>query len=416
MRKLNVLLGAAILAAGIGFGGMTYAAPETTPAAAPAVSVDAVTGKIQGKVLGSHVIELPVITEIDYAKGLAADDRMFGQYGCSAIAKTLDTGDTIVGRSMDLFYSNRPAYVIRTAVPGCYKTVGLAYNPLGGPTFEEVEASGISQEDVTSLLFFTTDNMNEKGLYIESNMRPGETEAETGIKPSSGTNPGAKYRMSFAALPRYLIEHAATVDEAVALAETIDVHGIKTKDLDWCGAIYMADKSGHRGLLELVDNKLVWTDGAPGQANFYIHDAYKDKALYGSGYGRFDLLTKEIGNVKTEKDMMDLIYKVRYTQIMNPATCAFDPVTEFTGLEHPELAELGKLTAKAAMDPANHDKVIALVTAHFDGIRDMSMEDLRNDGKNWHSVFQVVANCNKENLHVMFFEDPKLVFDFAVEK
>ena len=416
MKKMKLLLSAVMLAAGIGFGGTLVQAAETASAQAPAAVVQAATEKVKGKVWGSHVIELPVITEIDYEKGLADDNRLFGQYGCSAIAKTLDNGDTIVGRSMDLFYSNRPAYVIRTAVPGCYKTVGLAYNAFGGPTFQEAETEGISQEDITSLIFFTTDNMNEKGLYIESNMRPGETEAETGIKPSSGTNPGAKYRMSFAALPRYLIEHAATVDEAVALALTIDVHGMKTKDFDWCGAIYMADQSGRRGLLELVDNKLVWTDGAPGQANFYLNDAYKDKALYGSGYGRFDLLTKEIGNVKTEKDMMDLIYKVRYTQIMNPETCAFDPVTEFTGLEHPELAELGKLTAKAAMDPANHDKVIALVAAHFDGIRDMSLEELRNDGKNWHSIFQVVANCNKENIHVMFFEDPKLVFDFAVEK
>ena len=60
MRKLNVLLGAAILAAGIGFCGMTYAAPETV--SAPAVASEVMTGKIQGKVLGSHVIELPVIT------------------------------------------------------------------------------------------------------------------------------------------------------------------------------------------------------------------------------------------------------------------------------------------------------------------------------------------------------------------
>ena len=416
MKKWQALLSAAVLAAGIGFGGdMGYAA-ET--AAAPAVATEAQSEMVKGKVWGSHVIELPVITEINYAEGLAADDKLLGQYvGCSLISKVLDNGDMIVGRSLDFYFSNRPAYILRTAVPGYYKTVGLAYNALAGPTFEEVEKNGISQKDISGMIFFTTDIMNEKGLYVEADMRPEEPEEETGIKPSSGTNPGAEYRMSFVALIRFLGERAANVDEAVALAKTVDVHGMKTEHSEWGGALFLADPSGHHGLLELVDNKLIWTDGAVGQTNFYYSEGYRDKAKYGNGYGRFDVLVKGIDAVKTEQDMMDLIYKVRYTQLIHPETCAFDPLTEFTGIASPAFEKFGgKLTAKAAMDPANHEELMQIAIASFADKCDWTLQQLRDDGTLWQSQFQVVANCNRRNLHVMCFEDPKLIFDFTVEK
>ena len=416
MKKWQALLSAAVLAAGIGFGGdMGYAA-ET--AAAPAVATVAQSEMVKGKVWGSHVIELPVITEINYAEGLAADDKLLGQYvGCSLISKVLDNGDMIVGRSLDFYFSNRPAYILRTAVPGYYKTVGLAYNALAGPTFEEVEKNGISQKDISGMIFFTTDIMNEKGLYVEADMRPEEPEEETGIKPSSGTNPGAEYRMSFVALIRFLGERAANVDEAVALAKTVDVHGMKTEHSEWGGALFLADPSGHHGLLELVDNKLIWTDGAVGQTNFYYSEGYRDKAKYGNGYGRFDVLVKGIDAVKTEQDMMDLIYKVRYTQLIHPETCAFDPLTEFTGIASPAFEKFGgKLTAKAAMDPANHEELMQIAIASFADKRDWTLQQLRDDGTLWQSQFQVVANCNRRKLHVMCFEDPELIFDFTVEK
>lgn len=417
MKKWQVLLSAAVLAAGIGFGGIAQAAEIAEPAAASTVGAE-VSNSVKGKIWGSHVVELPVITEIDYAEGLAADDALLGRYvGCSLIGKVLDNADMIVGRSMDFYFSNRPAYILRTAVPGYYKTVGLAYNALAGPTFEEVEKNGISEKDISGMIFFTTDIMNEKGLYVEANMRPEEPEEETGIKPSSGTNPGAEYRMSFIALIRFLGERAANVDEAVALAKTVDVHGMKTEHSEWGGALFLADPSGHHGLLELVDNKLVWTDGAVGHTNFYYSDGYRDKAKYGNGYGRFDVLVKGLDAVKTERDMMDLIYKVRYTQLIRPETCAFNPLTEFTGIESPAFEKFGgKLTAKVAMDPANYDELMKTAMAAFADKRDWTLQQLRDDGTLWQSQFQVVANCNKKNLHVMCFEDPNLVFDFTVEK
>lgn len=106
------------------------------------------------------------------------------------------------------------------------------------------------------MLFFTNDVMNEKGLYIEADMREGQPES-TGIAHSTGTNPDAEVSMSFPALVRYLGERCATVDEAVELAKSLNVYGMITDHLNWCGGYLIADASGHYGVLELVNNKLI---------------------------------------------------------------------------------------------------------------------------------------------------------------
>lgn len=368
---------------------------------------------LMGEVLGDYVVELPVITEIDYETGLAKNKEMFGKFGCSAIGKVLDNGDMIVGRSMDLYYSNNPAYVIRTNVEGFYKTIGLAYNTFGGDSFDDVKANGVTQDELLTLLFFSVDVMNEKGLYIEANMRDKQPE-ETGIVVSTGTNPDAEVSLSFPALVRYLGERCATVDEAVELANSLNVYGMNNGKLNWGGAYFMADESGHYGLLELVDNKLVWTDGQNCQANFYINEEYKDRAIIGSGIGRYELLESEIESVKNEDDMTALMKKVRYSQILDPYNCLFDPRSEFSGVGEQYAALGGMLTLDMCTDEQYKEMIFEVMEASGSQERAKSVQQLRDEGTQWLSVWQATANCNKKSLRVVFFEDDALTFDFTV--
>ena len=368
---------------------------------------------LMGEVLGDYVVELPVITEIDYETGLAKNKEMFGKFGCSAIGKVLDNGDMIVGRSMDLYYSNNPAYVIRTNVEGFYKTIGLAYNTFGGDNFDDVKANGVTQDELLTLLFFSVDVMNEKGLYIEANMRDKQPE-ETGIVVSTGTNPDAEVSLSFPALVRYLGERCATVDEAVELANSLNVYGMNNGKLNWGGAYFMADESGHYGLLELVDNKLVWTDGQNCQANFYINEEYKDRAIIGSGIGRYELLESEIESVKNEDDMTALMKKVRYSQILDPYNCLFDPRSEFSGVGEQYAALGGMLTLDMCTDEQYKEMIFEVMEASGSQERAKSVQQLRDEGTQWLSVWQATANCNKKSLRVVFFEDDALTFDFTV--
>ncbi len=417
MKKMNVLLSAAILAAGIGFGTVAYAEEPAQVLAAAGVSAVSQNAAetIKGKVVGKQVIELPTFTEVDYKKGLALDESLFDHYGCSAVVKKLANGDTIVGRSMDLYYSHRPAYIVRTAVPGYLKTVGLAYNPFVGKTFDVVEKEGLTAEDTLPVLFFTTDIMNEKGLYIEGNMRPGQPK-EAGFADSSGTNPGAEWRMSLVGLIRFLGERAGSVEEAVALANTVDVYGIKNDKLNWTGALYMADASGHHGVLELVDNKLSWCDGEPAQTNFFLTPEYHKKAVYGSGVGRYARLMEGIDAVKTEDDMMNLINKVSYSQLIMKDEWTFDPRSDYTtDVEDPALAQFGgKLTLKDAIDEKNREVLYEMIRELGRAERVKSIDQLKDEGTQWLSVFQLVANCNRKNMHVMFFEDPETIQDVTL--
>ena len=367
---------------------------------------------LQVAVLGDAVVALPTITSIDYEKGLKKNKKMFGKFGCSGIGKVLDNGDMVVGRSFDLYYSNNPAYLIRTEVKDCYKTIGLSYNTFDGKTFKEIKEKGVSQDELLTLLFFTVDVMNEKGLYIEANMRDEQPES-TGIKASTGTNPGAELSMSFPALVRYLGEKCADVDEAVEMAKTINVYGMITDEFAWGGGYFMADASGHYGVLELVDNKLIWSDSYNSQCNFYVNDEYKDKATMGSGLGRYDLLNFEIDSVESEEDMAALMKKVRYSQILDPRTCKFDATSEVCGYGDAYKEFGGALTLEMCRSGKYKDEIIAMMDAPKAKERQKTLQQLKDEGKEWESVWQTVANCNNKTLRVTFFEDDKLTFNFS---
>ncbi len=366
-----------------------------------------------GEVIGDHIIELPVITEIDYEAGLAKSKALFGNFGCSAIAKTLADGDTIVGRSFDLYYCDNPAYVIRTDVDGYYKTVGLAYNNFDGHTFDDVKENGVTQDELNTLLFFTEDIMNEKGLFIEADMREGQPEY-TGIVASTGTNPDADVSISFPALVRYLGERCANVDEAVELASNVNVYGMMNDHLNWCGGYLMADASGHFGVLELVDNKLIWIDGQNCQTNFYINDEYKDKATIGPGIGRYELLESKIDEVENEDDMCELIKLVRYTQIRDPYNCPFDPSTELCGYGDNFTQFGGELTVEMCESGEYKDELYQYLDELGKVENVKPLQQLREESTQWLSVWQTIANCNKQTLKVIFYEDDSLTYDFPL--
>ncbi len=373
------------------------------------------SGNVKGKILGDYVVELPVYTKLDYDKALKSDDENYGKFGCTGVVKTLENGDTVIGRSYDLGYSFKPAYIVRTAVPGFHKTVGYIYNTFAGPTFEEVKKNGIPADVAATLPFFTGELMNDAGFYAEANMRPCEPES-TGIKESSGTNPGAEYRMTFAALIRFMGERAGSVDEALKIANSVDVHNFKTEHTSWGGGIILADSTGHYGVLELVDNKLVWSDMANAHANFYINDEYRERSAYRMGLGRYEVVKSGIDSVKTEEDMRKLITEVRYNQMsFDSATCKFNPLGEVQGEYRPEWEKWGGiLSYKDAYNPANKDYIMSVLAKDNEAAKNATDAQLREVGL-WQSAWQSVANCNKKTLKVTFFEDDNLTFDLTVE-
>lgn len=354
------------------------------------------------KTLMDHVIDAGIYTALDYEyakKSISkAYDNMGG--GCTAVAKYTEDGRMLVGRNMDLNISHNPAYIVRTKVPGCYETVGLSYTfKESAPTYEYVLENGIPEEFKKTIPFLSCDIMNEKGLYVEINMRSGELTPEGEPKYScTGTNPESKERVHAILLTRYIGEHCKDVEEAVAYAKSLDIYTAVGGFDAWNFCFMIADAGGRYGLLEIAQNKVVWNEGQPVQANFYVTPEFAENELMKAGTDRYRIVMEGRDGVQNRGDMFELINSVSYHQIYSYDNCGFDYRSEFIGVEpHWTYDYVTAEENRAEIDAYAKDLAETL------GTLPRSMKQDRNTM--WESVFTVVADCSERSLAVRFFED-----------
>lgn len=348
-----------------------------------------------------HVLELPLVTEVDYgfADTVAYDLLDLWGGGCTAVATVTDAGETLVGRNMDLNISHKPAFIIRTKVEGCYETLGLAYlfNDFM-PDYETVLESGLDSEQYKLLPFLCTDVMNTEGLYIETNMRNGEAwPTGEGKFICSGTNPDSEKRVFVAALPRFIGERCATVEEALAYVETLNIY-TQTEPTAWNFCCMMADATGRYGLLEVACNRVVWHEGQRAQANFYIAEEFAAIEELGAGYGRYEAVTSGVDAVQNEDDMLALMKKATYFQMYTPEICNFNYLTEYVGTKP-------WWTDSFVLDDANREVIEKEHTRICGDVAAMTREQRADRNVYWESTFTEVANCNARTLFVRFFEN-----------
>lgn len=355
-----------------------------------------------------YVFDAGTYTKLDYeyAKNYFAKEN--DNYGgkCSAIAKTLENKQTIVGRNMDLNISNRCAYVVRTKVKDCYETLGLTYTFRDvSPQYEVVKENGIDGDFAKVLPFMADDVLNSEGLYIEINMRNGEFWPTGEPKFScSGTNPESNERVYLFEIPRYVGEHCATVDEAIEYVKTLNVY---SKDGYWNYCFLMADATGHYGLLEFAMNEVIWHDYQPCQTNFYIDENLQEIEELKCGVGRYEYLMSHINDVKDENDMFNLMDDVTYYQVYDPANSKYDVLSEDVGV-------LPYCSYSFLLE--NREKVLDLMQTYGDQVRAMSRQQQQADNTYWESSFTEVINCNNKTLHVRFFEDNNKVLTLSFDK
>ena len=394
--------------------GCTAFASEAAPVVEKTAAVTTVAADhAPAKQVFDYVYDLGVYTSLNEELGKAAVGNRFGNDSgkCTAVAKTLPNGDTVVGRNLDFYITHNPAYIIRTkGIDGLYDTIGLSYAHVGYPNNEYVKANGLPKQLREQLPFASTDVLNEKGLYAEVNMRYDEPGKDG--KPlfaSSGTNPKSKERISVTMLPRYLVSRCATVDEAVALAKKIDIYSIKAPGMNWSLCMLMADATGNYGLLEIAQNKVSFLKKQPAQTNFYITKPWYKQQHYKSGVGRYETVMNGVKDVKNDEDMFKLIKKVSYFQANFPDTCQYDARTEF-------VVDNSKWTTDYVLDPKNQEEVKAMMQEGAAKLSKMTREEIMDNGTYWESVFTNLVNCNKKTITVRFFEDENRVMTLGFDK
>ena len=245
-----------------------------------------------------HELLLPD-APFDPLKGISAG-------GCSAFAALSPEGHALMGRNYDWTRNANLLLVLHTAPEGGYASVGMC--DLG--FFGFTKAAGIPRQNRPLLLYapyVTVDGMNEKGfactvLVLE----------EEGMKQERGNT---VLPSGFAV--RYMLDHAATVEEAIALLGGMDMRSVfymdGSADHRHGGSFHwlVTDASGDRAVIEYVDGEMKVNRQplkvsyhpadntftlAPAQedkeylavTNFYVSDGIENTR--GMGYWRYETL------------------------------------------------------------------------------------------------------------------------------
>ena len=274
------------------------------------VFVSAVGGLMIGSLLTKHDIQK--IADYMYSiqcgnYNYAIAEKMMGlgavRPGCSAVRN-----GSIAGRNFDWYLSEDAEFVVTT--PGDderYATMGVA-------ALTGIDCANVERGEYNLLYeflpFYLVDGVNEKGLFVSVNVVPS---GDAGI--TTGTNPG-KEDLANVLIARYLLDYAASVDEAVELLSSRNVYAYADED----GAFelhFMVCDREKTAVIEFIDNKLVVTKDCSILTNFYVGlDEYTDHAM---GIERYQLLKDNYEGSDTVDGMLALLKKVEYSQYYDTA-------------------------------------------------------------------------------------------------
>ena len=175
-------------------------------------------------------------------------------YGCSAFTVRDQEDRFMTGRNFD-FYETVPL-ILHSRPRNGYESISTFDLRLLGFGDDWRPDTFSHKYMALATLFFSLDGINEKGLVI-ADLMDGEDEA---THPDRG-----KPDLTTTAALRYVLNRAATVDEALALLESIDMHS----DIGSAHHYAISDASGRSVVVEYIDGKMVATD-TPIVTNHYL--------------------------------------------------------------------------------------------------------------------------------------------------
>lgn len=166
-------------------------------------------------------------------------------YGCSALCVEDTAGGRLMGRNYDWEKCN--AMIVRTKPENGYESVSTCCLDFLG--FEEDwKPEGFANQYMAiASIYVPLDGMNEKGLCIADLMAgDDETTHQNTEKPDLTTT----------AAVRLILDHAATVDEALELLKQYDMNSAISKAHHYI----IADASGKSVAVEYIDNEMIVTE------------------------------------------------------------------------------------------------------------------------------------------------------------
>lgn len=226
-------------------------------------------------------------------------------FGCSTIFTRSNQG-YLFGRNFD--WQNCEAMILESHPDNGYasiSTVNVDFITQGIRDTTASQAMQLNQIKTIASLYAPLDGMNEKGLAISINMiADNETIQQNTDLPDITTTTAI----------RLILDHAATVDEAISLLQQYDLHASFNMMIHFA----IADASGRSVVVEYINNQMTVTDSQV-VTNFYLSEGDK----YGIGsrqsHQRYTLLenliqTKSIMTLEDMKNALDSVSKHNFNE------------------------------------------------------------------------------------------------------
>ncbi len=282
--------------------------------------------------LGNYVIELPDYNDPNlFEEALAlgnaiADNNVLPVFGCTAMAKRNSKGEVIAGRNMDLDISQSPAYVFKNNA-GKYKTFCVSYSPGFYRPYREVQEMDDIDPNMKKMIPLTAcDCINEKGLYMEVNLREKNDRfvcyglhSAHGETTRADGKPWKELRACTTNLVPLVVTHCATVREAVEfIKNSYDWYtitpppGVQMAVVQNNMCFLVADATGEYGVIEIAQDQVNYIPFQYGHANFYLTPKWNALETYGSGQGRLQMVAKVIQAPETLEEMMKAMERIMW--------------------------------------------------------------------------------------------------------
>ena len=258
------------------------------------------------KDLGHYVIDMGEVDQEAFAAGaVRANEKLdtLRTKSCTGIVKKNSKGQVIMARNQDEEVSNYPVMVFHLT-GGKYQAVSFYYSHKFDYSYKEFQ-EGLELEDSFRgmVASCSTDAFNEKGLYIQTNMR-----TNIGLQ-TTGTNPGAE-RVPMIGIISRAAQNASTVAEALDYVRTLDVYTTGNAVVtNWDYAFMIGDATGEYGIIEFANNEMYYTPYANGHGNAFVSPLLTQHDRYNAGYGRLHVAQQAMIGAETARDMMEAVHK-----------------------------------------------------------------------------------------------------------
>ena len=256
-----------------------------------------------GWVLDNHLYGAPnFFSDVDFS------------YGCSAFAAVSPEGDHLFGRNFDLFETD--VLMMHSHPDGAYESIAIADLAVLGVS-ENSDMSPDSFLGRAAMIitpYVVVDGMNEAGV--------GAGILQINIDETHQDN-GKSDLLVFCAI-RGILDTCASVDEALALLESYDIHS----DLGYDYHLFITDRSGRYVVVEWLEGEMVVVEQPYCTNSVVAPGEYYDM---GTPDGRMDTISECLGTerVVTAEEAMAILDAVQNEDGFTEWSCVYN-LDDFT--------------------------------------------------------------------------------------